>query len=124
MRVEGLIINYDAGAAVNPLRIVKRGASDREAIQATDGSAAFLGVSDQLGADAAGDPLDVIRSDLGEVEYGGNVTGGDWLTSDSVGRAIATTTDGDNVIGRAETSGVLGDHGSVFIAPGTYSAGA
>lgn len=119
MRVEGLIINFTAGAEVKPYRIVKFGSSDKAAIQATAATEALIGISDQLGADAAGDPLDVIRSGLAEVEYGGNVTRGDWLTADSQGRAVATTTAGDNVIGRAEQSGVSGDIGSVMIAHGT-----
>lgn len=120
MRVEGLIINYAAGGAVNPLRIVKHGAADREAVQAAGNTDALMGVADQMGAGTAGDPLDVIKSDLAEVEYGGNVTRGDWLTSDSEGRAVtAAPAAGETVqvIGRAEVSGVLGDHGSVHVSP-------
>lgn len=124
MRVEGLIINYNAGAAVAPHRIVKHGGSDSEAIQAAAATDALIGVSDQLGADASGDPLDVIRSDLGEVEYGGNVTRGNPLTSDADGKAVAATTDGARIVGFAEVSGVDGDIGSVHIAPGFYAAGA
>lgn len=124
MRVEGLIINYTAGAAVNPYRFVKHGSSDQQAIQASAATDAIIGVSDQMGADATGDPLDVIRSDLAEVEYGGSVTRGDPLTSDSDGRAITATVDGSRIAGYAETSGVVGDIGSYHAVPGYLAAGA
>lgn len=124
MRVEGMIINFNAGAAVAPYRIVKFGANDKEAIQATGSSDASIGVSDQMGAEAAGDPLDVVRSGLAEVEYGGNVTRGDWLTSDAEGRAVTASPAAGataQIIGRAEQSGVLGDIGSADISKNTLT---
>ncbi len=124
MRVEGLIINYAAGATVNPLRFVKHGSSNTEAVQASGPTDAIIGASDQLGADAAGDPLDVIRSGLAEIEYGGNVTRGDPLTSDAEGRAVTATVDGSRIAGFAEVSGVSGDHGSYHAAPGFLAGGA
>lgn len=124
MRIEGLITNFNAGAEVRPYRIVKFGASDKTAVQAAAATDASIGVADQMGAASAGDPLDVIRSGIAEVEFGGNVTRGAWLTADADGKAVATTTDGAQVIGRAEVSGVDGDIGSVLIAPGMYAAGA
>lgn len=48
-----------------------------------------------------------------KVIFGGNVAIGDWLTSDSSGKAIATTTDGNITIGRALVAGVDGDIGEV-----------
>lgn len=124
MRIEGLITNFNAGAEVKPYRIVKFGSSNKTAVQATGATDASIGLSDQMGAASAGDPLDVIRSGIGEVEFGGNVTRGDWLTSDADGKAVSTTTDGAQVIGRAEVSGVNGDIGSAHLAPGTFAAGA
>ena len=124
MRVEGLITNYNAGAAVAPYRIVKHGSGDRVAVQASAAADAAIGVSDQLGAAATGDPMDVIHSGLAEVEFGGNVTRGNPLTADADGKAIAATVDGCRIIGFAEVSGVDGDIGSVLIAPGFYAAGA
>lgn len=124
MRIEGLITNFNAGAAVLPYRIIKHGASDHVAIQSTGPSDFLIGVSDQLGADAQGDPLDAIRSGIGEVEYGGNVTRGQPLTADADGKAVeaapaAGTT--ARCIGHAEVSGVAGDIGSVHIAPHTLT---
>jgi len=116
-----LIENFDAEAAINPYRIVKHGANDYGAAQASAVSDALFGVSDSLGADAAGDRVDIITAGLAEVEYGGNVTRGDWLTSDANGKAIAAspaTGVNNNTIGQARISGVSGDIGKVQLAPG------
>jgi len=116
MRNELFIKACYAGAAILPFRIVKHGAADAFAIQAAAAGDASFGVSDSLGAAAANDPVDIIRGGIAEVVYGGTVTRGDPLTSDASGRAIKAAT-GNRVIGFAEVSGVVGDRGSVFIAP-------
>ncbi len=117
MRNELFIKACYAGAAILPFRIVKHGAADAFAIQAAAAGDASFGVSDSLGAAAANDPVDIIRGGIAEVIYGGTVTRGDPLTSDASGRAIKAAT-GNRIIGFAEVSGVVGDRGSVFIAPG------
>lgn len=119
---EGLILNYNAGATVNGFRIVKHGTSDQEVIQAAANTDAIIGVAEQLGADAAGEPIDVWRTGVAQVEYGGNVTRGDPLTADADGKAItAAPAAGANVrlVGFAEVSGVAGDIGSVQIELGS-----
>lgn len=116
MRNELFIKACYAGAAVLPYRIVKHGSADGFAIQAAAGTDASFGVSDGLGQTTANEPLDVIRGGIAEVVYGGTVTRGDPLTSDSAGRAVKAAT-GNRVIGYAEVSGVINDRGSVFIAP-------
>ena len=117
MRNELFIKACYAGAAILPFRIVKHGAADAFAIQSAAGADASFGVSDSLGAAAANDPVDIIRGGIAEVVYGGTVTRGDPLTSDAQGRAIKAAT-GNRIVGFAEVSGVVGDRGSVFIAPG------
>ena len=117
MRNELFIKACYAGAAILPFRIVKHGAADAFAIQSAAAGDASFGVSDSLGAAAANDPVDIIRGGIAEVVYGGTVTRGDPLTSDSQGRAIKAAT-GNRIVGFAEVSGVVGDRGSVFIAPG------
>jgi len=62
----------------------------------------------------------VDRAGLSRVTLGGTVNAGDWLTSDANGKAIATTTTGNHVIGRAEAPGVAGDVIDYFNAPGVY----
>jgi hypothetical protein len=120
MRNEGLQKTLVAGAAVTKNRIVKFGADDLTAIHAAASTDLLMGVSDNLGA-ASAEPFDVIIDGLALVEYGGTVTRGDLLTADSVGRAIAAApAAGVNarVIGVAMLSGVIGDIGSVRMAPG------
>jgi hypothetical protein len=81
----------------------------------------LMGVTDRLGAAVAGDRIDVVRSGIAEVEFGGTVARGDPLTADASGRAVAAApAAGANayVIGFAEVSGVLGDIGSASILPG------
>ena len=63
---------------------------------------------------ANGDAVDVIKSGIADVIYGGTVTRGDYLTSNATGFAVVAVA-GDNVIGTAELSGVSGDLGAVHI---------
>ena len=121
----GLIKTYEAGAAVNPCRIVKWGASDGLVIHGTDGSAPFVGVVDSMGIDtgasyAADERLDVIREGIALVVAGDTITRGQWVTSDANGKAVAASlTPGTevHVIGRAEVSAVAGDVFEMYINP-------
>jgi len=117
MRNELFIKACYAAGKILPFRIVVHGAADAFAAQATTATGASFGCSDSLGANDANDPVDIVRGGIAEVIYGGTVTRGQPLTSDSQGRAIAAAT-GNRIIGFAEVSGVVGDRGSVFIAPG------
>jgi hypothetical protein len=111
---------YAAEAAITPRRIVKHGAADGGVINSAAAADKHAGVADSRGAAAAGDAVDIYKSGTVEVEYGGNVTRGDPLTSDAVGRAItAAPAAGANVriVGFAEVSGVLGDIGEVDLKP-------
>jgi hypothetical protein len=107
--------NYDAGAAVPIYSLVKFGANDYTVIPATAVSDRIIGVADILGAEAAGERLDVNRAGIVPVVYGGTVTRGDKLTSNATGQAITSTADTDKIIGFAEISGVLNDIGAVLI---------
>lgn len=117
-KIEGLITNHSAEGAIDPYRLVKVGSNNRAVTLATTASDLLVGVADSIGAAATGDPIDVLRSGIAEVEYGASVTRGAPLTSDATGRAIpAAAAAGANVeiIGWAEVAGVTGDIGSVFI---------
>lgn len=120
MRNEGLLKNYVATAAIAAYRIVKFGTNDGEVTQAAAATDLLIGTTGRVTAAAANDRVDVIRSGIAEVEYGGTVARGDELTADASGQAVvAAPAAGSNVriIGIAEVSGVSGDIGSVFIAP-------
>lgn len=109
-----------AEGAIAARRIVKYGSADGLVAQASAATDAFMGVSERLSA-ADGERIDIVCTGMPEVEYGGNVTRGDWLTADADGKAVkANPAAGANneVIGRADVSGVAGDYGRVLLAPG------
>ncbi|MFA5825837.1 MAG: capsid cement protein [Gallionellaceae bacterium] len=131
-----LIKSGKAEGAIAAHRIVKFGAADGGVLQASAATDAMFGVSAELSA-LTGERCDVIKLGDADVEYGGAVTRGDELTADADGKAITATrhTHTENtaaayaqnaatgtatlprIIGVANVSGVLGDIGSVAIAP-------
>lgn len=109
-----------ADGAITKHRIVKPGSDDDSVAQASAATDALMAVATELAA-ADTERVDVTYVGVVEVEYGGNVTRGQLLTSDADGKAIAAapaTGANMSVIGRAVVSGVSGDIGSVHIAPG------
>lgn len=122
---ELLIKSYTAGAAVNPSRFVKHGSADYEAIQATDASAAILGISAENVAAASGQAVDVVKAGLAFLELGGTVTRGDILIPDANGKgvaAIVTAGTEQHVGAIAEVSGVAGDIIPVLVQAGAVIA--
>lgn len=117
----GLVKTFIAMSVIAEYRIVQFGALDREVTQASAATQKFAGVIGlPKGASAVeGDAVDVIKSGVAEVIYGGNVTVGDVLTADAQGRAVVAV-DGNSVIGIAQISGVLGDLGAVQIQFGKH----
>lgn len=97
-----------AEAVVNDYRIVKAGVNPATCVQAAAAADKLLGTSDEL-VTQIGDVVDVAVGPVPKVRLGGNVVVGDWLTSDANGKAIATTTAGHQVIGRAEVAGAADD---------------
>ena len=120
MNIPGLQKAYLAEAIIAAYRIIKHGTADDKIIQSAAAADAHMGITTELPA-AIGEHVDVIKSGLANVEYGGVVTRGAPLTSDAVGRAVvATPAAGVNnrIIGFAEVAGSLGDIGQVWIEPG------
>lgn len=115
-----LIKTFTAETAVAPYRAVKHGTADTNVVQGAASTDALLGVSGQVAGDA-GKRVDITLADIAEIEYGGAVTRGDWLTSDADGKAVVAAPAAGvnaNVLGRAMCSGVLGDIGRCLLAPG------
>ncbi|MBN8844802.1 MAG: DUF2190 family protein [Sphingomonadales bacterium] len=111
--------NFKAEAAVPRRRIVKFGAAAGVIVGAASTDKVF-GISSEIDA-AIGEPCDVHLGGLPEVEYGGVVGFGDYLTSDGVGRAVAAAPGAGvnaSIIGQAMVSGVLGDVGVCLMSPG------
>jgi hypothetical protein len=91
MRNEGLIKNYTAQGAVPAYRIAKFGSVDGSVVAAAAATDLLIGISGRVPADASGDRVDIVRSGIAEVEYGGAVTRGQPLTSDASGKAVAAS---------------------------------
>lgn len=128
--MKGIVKSYRAGGAISQYRIVKF-SGDQAVVQASATGDGQIGICCQPGGAASGERVDVTRTGIEEVEYGGNVTRGDLLTADAQGRAVSvtrhthtetgtTTAAASNIriIGMAEVSGVSGDIGHVLITPG------
>ena len=107
---------------ISPYRIVKFGADDDHVIQGAAATDSLIGVIDQPRvAAAAEERVDVIHNGIADVEFGGTITRGGLVTSDTTGRAVAAAPGAgtnNDVIGRALMSGVIGDIGKVLIDPG------
>jgi len=114
--IPGLILSYTAGAAVTKHRIVKFDGSDDQVEHAVAATDLSIGVTERFDA-GADERVDVVRTGLARVEYGGAVTRGAALTAGANGRAVVTTTQGRRIIGIAEVSGVAGDLGAVLLVP-------
>jgi Uncharacterized conserved protein (DUF2190) len=125
LRNIGLVKAFFAGAAISPARLVKFDTDDRTVIQGAAAADFVFGVSDNtpISAAAAGERVDVTIGGIAPVTYGGTVTRGQLLMSDSTGRAItATAAAGTNIrtAGVAMVSGVVGDVGAISLSPGSF----
>ena len=126
IRNQGLFKTYNAGGTVNHARFVKFDSDDRTVIQSAAAADFTIGVSDfspNATSAASGERVDVQLTDIATVTYGGTVTRGQLVISDSTGRAItATAAAGANVrtCGVAMVSGVVGDLGAVLLTPGSF----
>ncbi len=111
---------YKAGAAIAACRLMKVGAADYLAIQATDGAAPILGASVQNMPAELNQTVDVVRAGLTYVEAGGSINRGQYVTADANGKAIAAVIVAGTplyVAGTAEIAAVAGDLVPVMIAP-------
>lgn len=113
--IPGLIVSRVAGTAITKRRLVKYTATKNQVAQGAAAGDAICGVSTDIDS-ALGATVDVIRSGTPAVEYGGNVSAGDPLTSDAQGRAVVAAS--GRYAGFAEVAGVAGDIGAIDIRPG------
>jgi len=110
--------NFTAEAAIAPHRICKPGSADGTVVQAAAAANLAIGVSDSLGADAAGDRVDIHTIGVVEVELGGAVARGAQITADANGKGV-TAAAGNRTAGISRVSGVAGDIVLMLLAPGT-----
>ena len=120
MSNELLLKSYVAAGTIAKHRIVSFGASDGTVVASSAATSLHIGVNAELDV-VTGERVDVVRSGLPLVEYGGAVTRGQPLTSDAQGRAVAAApAAGANVriVGFAEVNAVAGDIDRMLLAPG------
>lgn len=137
-RNECLAKTFTAAGTINDARIIKFDAADNTVVQAAAATDLSIGISKvpqgqrqrviQTGNTppvipgvtiVSGERIDVVLSGIADVLYGANVTRGQKLTSDAIGRAIpAAPAAGANaqIVGIAGSSGVAGDIGTVYLA--------
>lgn len=111
-------LGYTAGATVNAYRIVKFDSSDTTVIQGAAATDTTIGINQSPQAALVGQPVMVAFQGVGLVELGGTVVRGDLLSTDTVGRAVASlAAPTDRVIGVALQSGGSGTVIRVSISP-------
>lgn len=109
---EGNHLTFKQGADLrnHQYKIVKL--SSGKAVLAAGATDKLVGVLDSKPYSSSTDETVDVRSvnanGVGKVVAGGNVAAGDFLTSDANGKAVATTTAGNRVIGQAVEAGVDG----------------
>jgi hypothetical protein len=111
--------SFVAEAAINANRIVTFGASDDNVVQASAVTSQMIGVVEGV-APALGERCDVVMTGIADVQIGGTVTRGAYLTSNATGQGVAAAPaagTNNNVIGMALQSGVSGDIIPVLVAP-------
>lgn len=108
------------GGAIGPYKIVKFGADDDHVVIADATVAAItdvLGVTPEVGATAAEEPIDVALAGRHLVTFGGTVARGAPVQPDANGDAVLATT-GEVYIGFAAQSYVAGDIGYIDVQRG------
>ncbi len=123
MSIPKLVRSFEASAAIAAFRIVRFSDAANSARVAAGAAATqpLIGTTGKLGADAAGDMVDVNLGGLGDVQLGGTVTAGAPLTRDANGKAIVATVAGQRIIGFAHAPGVLDDVIPYLCAPGVMA---
>lgn len=113
-----LIKSFDASGAIASHRIVQLD-SNGQAKQAASSNDAMIGTTEL--AYSSGDRTDVAVEGIVEVQAGASVSIGDFITSDSNGKAVPAD-DRDNVIGVAISAASDGEYASVRLAPSRPAA--
>jgi len=111
--------SFLAAGVIAGYRFVAYTANYNEVAQASSNADKLAGISDMVGSSAAGAMVDVAQGDWHEVQLGGTVAAGDYLTSDANGcaiKAVKVALTDVRVGARAQMAGVSGDVIRVVIA--------
>ncbi len=117
--VEGLEVAITCGATslAGKLHYLMKLHTDGTLVLAAAASDKIIGVLREEAV--VGDPATVQYGGIGKVIAGGTVAPGDLLTSDGSGKAIATTSTGNRIVGIALTAADANDIFSFAVLPGS-----
>lgn len=118
--MNALIKTFIAAGTIAHRRIVTFNATDGEVAQATGPTQRLAGVADCPGGANVGQRIDVVLFGPADVDYGGTVAPGGYITSDADGKAVAAApAQGVNnfLAGRVLTNAVSGDIAKTLVIP-------
>ena len=112
-------LTFKAAGAI-PLGHIVKGGADREHVAVSALSTnKHIGVCMTSDVTTLDNAVEVaVGGGGGKAKLGGTVAFGDLLTSDANGKAVATTTALDRIVGIAMEDGVLNDLASIHVMPG------
>lgn len=118
----GLVLQYDAEAAIAPYRFVKTGTEPKVA-QASSAADNVVGVSNYLGAEYVAtntrNDVEVHVTRIAELEFAGTVARGAKVTTDANGKGVAAVST-NKYYAIALESAVAGDRKKVLLVPGNH----
>lgn len=112
--------SFVAEAAISANRVVTFGATDDNVLTAAAVTSTLIGIVEGV-SPVLGERVDVVMTGIADLQIGGSVTRGAYITVDAQGRGVASAPAAgvnNNVIGVALQSGVSGDIIPVLISPG------
>lgn len=112
--------SFVAEAAISANRVVTFGATDDNVLAAAAVTSTLIGIVEGV-SPVLGERVDVVMTGIADLQIGGSVTRGNYITVDAQGRGVAAAPAAgvnNNVIGVALQSGVSGDIIPVLISPG------
>lgn len=113
--------SFTAAGTIGHRRLVMFNANDGEIAQATGPTVRIAGVADCPGGAKIGERIDIVLLGSAEVDVGGTILPGAYITSDADGKAVAAApaTGVNNFLGgRLLTNGASGDIARALINPG------
>lgn len=113
------IMAFLADAAISKGLAVKLGTDNKHVAKSSAATDSHIGIC-QAAVTAAEDTVEVAVQGGAKALAGGTISAGDYVTADSNGALVATTTANDNVIGQAMQSAVANDIFEVLITNFNY----
>ena len=110
---------YSDTAVIAKGSVIKGGSDKSHVAKASAATDKNIGIA-QNAVSAIGDKIEVAVDGGSKGLLGGTVAFGDYLTSDSNGALVATTTNNDKIVAQAFESGVAGDLISVQVSVFNY----